>query len=63
MAEIVNLNRARKARAKAEAERTAANNRVKHGTPKRLRKLGEAERKKAEDDIEQKRLDKDQAEE
>jgi hypothetical protein len=31
MAEIVNLNRARKARAKAEAERQAAANRAKHG--------------------------------
>jgi hypothetical protein len=59
MAEIVNLNRARKAKAKTEAEKTAANNRIKHGTPKHLRKLGEAERKKAERDIEQKRLDGD----
>lgn len=31
MAEIVNLNRARKARAKAEAAREAAANRAKHG--------------------------------
>jgi Domain of unknown function (DUF4169) len=31
MAEIVNLNRARKARAKAEAAVQAAANRVKHG--------------------------------
>ena len=31
MAEIVNLNRARKARARAEAAATAAANRVKHG--------------------------------
>jgi hypothetical protein len=59
MGEIVNLNRARKAKAKAEAEKTAANNRIKHGTPKHLRKLSEAERKKAERDIEQKRLDND----
>jgi hypothetical protein len=54
MAEIVNLNRARKAKAKAAAEKVAANNRIKHGTPKHLRKLGEAE---------QRRLDKDQPEE
>lgn len=57
MAEVVNLNRARKARAKAEAEKTAANNRVQFGTPKHLRKKGEAERKKTERDIEGKRLD------
>jgi hypothetical protein len=31
MAEIVNLNRARKAQARAEAAATAAANRVKHG--------------------------------
>ncbi len=57
MAEIVNLNRVRKAKAKAAAEKTAANNRVKHGTPKALRKLGEAERKKVEAQIEATRLD------
>lgn len=57
MAEVVNLNRARKARAKAEAEKTAANNRVQFGTPKHLRKKGEAERKKTARDIEGKRLD------
>lgn len=57
MAEIVNLNRARKARAKAEAERTAANNRVQFGTPKHLRKKSDADRKKAEAEIEGKRLD------
>lgn len=57
MAEVVNLNRARKARAKAEAEKTAANNRVQFGTPKHLRKKGDAERKKTERDIEGKRLD------
>ncbi|CAA9215271.1 MAG: hypothetical protein AVDCRST_MAG04-346 [uncultured Acetobacteraceae bacterium] len=31
MAEIVNLNRARKARTRTEAEATAAANRAKHG--------------------------------
>lgn len=61
MAEIVNLNRVRKAKAKAEAEKTAANNRIKHGTPKHLRKLSEAERKKAEAEIDAKRLDDDES--
>jgi Domain of unknown function (DUF4169) len=59
MADIVNLNRARKAKAKVDAEKTAANNRVKHGTPKALRKLSEAERKKAEAKIDGNRLDDD----
>ena len=57
MGEVVNLNRARKARAKAATEKTAANNRVKHGTPKRLRKQSEAERKRKEAESEGKRLD------
>jgi hypothetical protein len=34
MAEIVNLNRVKKARARAEAEARAAANRVKHGRDK-----------------------------
>jgi hypothetical protein len=57
MGEVVNLNRARKARARAEAEKTAANNRVKHGTPKHLRKKGDAERKRTDAEIDGKRLD------
>jgi hypothetical protein len=60
MADIVNLNRARKAKTKAAAEKTAANNRIKHGTPKHLRKLSEAERKKAEAEIDAKRLEDDE---
>ena len=48
MAEIINLNRARKARAKAEKAKTADANRVAHGTPKALRKLSEAKKDKAE---------------
>ena len=57
MGEVVNLNRARKVKAKAAAEKTAANNRIKHGTPKVLRKLSEAERRKQQDELDAKRLD------
>ena len=57
MGEVVNLNRARKAKAKTEAEKTAANNRIKHGTPKHLRKKGDAERKRTDAELEGKRLD------
>lgn len=57
MGEVVNLNRVRKAKAKTEAEKTAANNRVKHGTPKHLRKKGDSERKRTEAELEGKRLD------
>jgi hypothetical protein len=59
MGEIVNLNRARKARAKTKAEKAAASNRVQFGTPKALRKKADAERKKAHAAIEGKRLDAD----
>ncbi len=45
MAEIINLNRARKARAKAEGEETAKSNRVKFG---RTRQEKEAMRREAE---------------
>lgn len=48
MAEIVNLRRARKAKQKAEKEKTAEANRRLHGTPKHLRKLSDAQKAKAE---------------
>ena len=48
MAEIVNLNRARKARAKADKDKTAEANRVLHGTPKAVRNLAEARKDKAD---------------
>ncbi|HEX4271844.1 MAG TPA: DUF4169 family protein [Rhizomicrobium sp.] len=48
MADIVNLNRARKAKAKADKEKTAEANRVLHGTPKSLRNLAEARKDKAD---------------
>ena len=48
MAEIVNLNRARKAKAKADKDKTAQANRVLHGTPKALRNLSEAKKDQAE---------------
>lgn len=57
MGDVVNLNRARKERAKAKAQKTAASNRVQFGTPKHLRRKGEAERTKTEREIEGKRLD------
>ena len=37
MAEIVNLRRVRKAKARGESEKEAADNRLHFGTPKRLR--------------------------
>ena len=59
MAEIVNLNRVRKAKARAEKEQAAGANRVLHGTPKALRKLEEARKTQAEQRIAGHRLEKD----
>jgi len=60
MAEIFNLRRARKAKQRAEKEKTAQANRVLHGTPKRLRKLSEAEKSKAERQLSGQRLEKNE---
>jgi hypothetical protein len=60
MVEIVNLRRARKAKERAEKEKTAEANRVLHGTPKHLRKLSEAEKAKAEQRLAGHRLEEDQ---
>ena len=57
MAEIVNLNRARKARAKVEKEKTAEVNRVLHGTPKALRNLEKARKDKTDQGLSGHRLD------
>ena len=58
MAEIVNLNRARKAKARAEKARQAEANRVTHGTPKAIRKLSDAQKDKAEQRLSSHRLEK-----
>ena len=47
MAEIINLNRARKAKAKAEKGKAAEANRALHGTPKALQKLEQARKEQA----------------
>ncbi len=57
MADIVNLNRMRKARARAEKARQADANRVAHGTPKTIRKLSDAQKDKAEQRLSGHRLE------
>ena len=47
MAEIINLNRARKARAKSEGQALAAANRVKHGRTKAEKLSARAETERA----------------
>ncbi len=46
MADVINLNRARKAKAKAEKKATAATNRAKHGRTKAERVKDQAEAEK-----------------
>lgn len=55
-AEIVNLRRARKQRARQDAEKTAEQNRISFGRSKAERKLTEAERDKAARTLEGHRL-------
>ena len=51
MGDIVNLRRARKAKARDEKVKTADANRLLHGTPKPLRELAKARSDKAARDL------------
>jgi len=51
MAEIVNLNRARKAKARSEAQATAAANRVAHGRTKAEKQAVQAETERRARDL------------
>jgi Domain of unknown function (DUF4169) len=59
MAEIVNLRRARKAKGRAEKERAAETNRVKHGIAKPAHNLAKARADKMAHDLDARRLDRD----
>jgi hypothetical protein len=59
MGEIVNLRRAKKAKARADEERKASLNRVRFGTSKGERKITSARSEKASADLEAKKLDPD----
>ena len=48
MGEVINLNRARKARDKAEAKTQATNKRAAHGRTKAERKAADIERERVE---------------
>ena len=56
MAEVVNLRLARKANARAEADKTAAANRAKHGRTKADKARSKAEAERAARDLEGKKL-------
>jgi len=57
MAEIVNLKRAKKAKARAAAEEAAAANRTQFGTPKAARKLAKAKQEKEAARVDAHKLD------
>lgn len=57
MGEIVNLNRARKTRAKAEDKARAAANRVAHGRKKSERQIAAKERERASRLLDGQKLD------
>ena len=59
MIEIINLRRARKAKAKAEKSKTAEANRTLHGTPKKLRDLAKARTELSTKRLENSRLSHD----
>jgi len=57
MASVVNLNRFRKAKNRAEAERRAAENRAAFGRSKAERQKAEDERQRRERDLDGKRVE------
>jgi hypothetical protein len=57
MAEPINLNKARKAKAKAEALSTAAENRVRFGQPKSAKLASRLETERARRELEGKKRD------
>ena len=48
MGELINLRRVKKYKQRSETEKSAAANRVVHGTPKELREAVEAEKRRIE---------------
>jgi len=59
MAEIVNLRRVKKQKARAEKEKDADINRVRFGTPKSQERVNSARSEKARADLDGKKLDPD----
>jgi len=57
MASVVNLNRFRKAKRAAEAERRAAENRAAFGRGKAGRRQADVERERLERDLDSKRIE------
>lgn len=60
MGDVINLRLARKAKARAETDRKAEENRAKFGQTKAVRKLNAAEKKRADKAHDAGRIDKDE---
>ena len=58
MAEIINLNKRRKARDKADAKVRAATNRAEHGVPKTERDRADAERDRRDHELDGARIER-----
>ena len=58
MPQVVNMRQLLKARARAEAEKKAEENRIKHSAPKGEKKKVAAEKAKAKKDLDSKKLDR-----
>lgn len=56
MGEVVNLNRFRKARAKAGKEQQAEENRIRYGRPKSEKQKTDGERDRSDRDLDGKKL-------
>lgn len=63
MAEIINLNKARKARDKADAKVRAATNRAEHGVPKADRVRADAERDRRNHELDGARIERPEEDE
>lgn len=59
MAEIINLNKARKARAKAQGKATASTNRAKHGQSESAKSAEKRRQEKTEQLLDGAKIEKD----
>lgn len=60
MGDVINLNRYRKARARAEKERLAAENRARHGQNRVVRQTAKREEERRVAELDGKRLSEDE---
>jgi hypothetical protein len=59
MGNVINLRRARKVRVRDQAEKDAAANRIKHGTPKASRVAAETEKARANDAVDAHKIERE----